>query len=120
MDVFHICTARSMTGSDPAGFVGPERSPFIFICSSSTVCSSCTLSLFGTSRIQIQHVMSAVANPDASARLQAAHAEYGKLQSQLQDIVDARQRLGSQLVENEAVQAVRLCNIFMAYACTDG
>jgi hypothetical protein len=44
---------------------------------------------------------------EAQQRLQAASSEYQKLQAQLQDTVDARARLGAQLTENEAVQAVR-------------
>jgi chaperonin cofactor prefoldin len=44
---------------------------------------------------------------EAQQRLQTISGEYPKLQAQLQDTVDARGRLGAQLNENEAVQAVR-------------
>jgi len=41
------------------------------------------------------------------ARLQAASAEFQRLQSDLSVAVDARQRLEAQLSENEAVKKVR-------------
>jgi prefoldin beta subunit len=44
---------------------------------------------------------------EAQQRLQAASAAYQQAQAQLQDIVDARGRLGAQLSENEAVHEVR-------------
>lgn len=40
------------------------------------------------------------------ARAQAATAEYQKLQTDLQNAVEARQRLDSQLQENEMVKKV--------------
>jgi hypothetical protein len=41
------------------------------------------------------------------ARLQAASAEYQKIQNDLSVAVDSRQRLDSQLQENEMVKKVR-------------
>ena len=41
------------------------------------------------------------------AKLQAASAEYQKLQNDLSVAVDSRQRLDSQLQENEMVKKVR-------------
>lgn len=41
------------------------------------------------------------------ARLQAASSEYQKLQVDLSDAVEARQRLDAQLSENELVKKVR-------------
>ena len=40
-------------------------------------------------------------------RLQNASAEYQKLQSELSDVVEARQKLDAQLSENELVKKVR-------------
>ena len=45
------------------------------------------------------------------ARLQAASAEYQKLQSDLSTAVDSRQRLDAQLQENEMVKKVRIKHI---------
>ena len=42
------------------------------------------------------------------ARLQAASADFQKLQAELADAVEARQRLDAQLSENELVRKVRL------------
>jgi prefoldin beta subunit len=41
------------------------------------------------------------------ARLQAASSEYQKLQTDLSNAVEARQRLDAQLSENELVNKVR-------------
>ena len=41
------------------------------------------------------------------ARLQAASSDYQKLQADLSDAVEARQRLDAQLSENELVKKVR-------------
>ena len=41
------------------------------------------------------------------ARLQAASSEYQKLQADLSNVVEARQRLDAQLSENELVKKAR-------------
>ena len=46
------------------------------------------------------------------ARLQAASSDYQKLQADLSNAVEARQRLDAQLSENELVKKVRNINFF--------
>lgn len=51
------------------------------------------------------------------ARLQAASSEYQKLQVDLSDAVEARQRLDAQLSENELVKKVRELMFFFLFRC---
>ena len=46
------------------------------------------------------------------ARLQAASSDYQKLQADLSNAVEARQRLDAQLSENELVKKVRNIDFF--------
>lgn len=52
------------------------------------------------------------------ARLQAASSDYQKLQADLSNAVEARQRLDAQLSENELVKKVRNINFFQLRANT--
>lgn len=45
------------------------------------------------------------------ARLQAASSDYQKLQTDLSNVVEARQRLDAQLSENELVKKVRFLSL---------
>lgn len=45
------------------------------------------------------------------ARLQAASSDYQKLQADLSNVVEARQRLDAQLSENELVKKVRFLSL---------
>lgn len=49
------------------------------------------------------------------ARLQAASSEYQKLQVDLSDAVEARQKLDAQLSENELVKKVREPMFFFCF-----
>ena len=51
------------------------------------------------------------------ARLQAASSEYQKLQVDLSNAVEARQRLDAQLSENELVKKVRKPKLLFLFRC---
>jgi hypothetical protein len=76
--------------------------------SAAGICSRFTRSrAFVRIRGALGHRLQALFTMSLSSRLQAASSEYQKLQVDLSDAVEARQRLDAQLSENELVKKVR-------------